>query len=470
MEKFSLNPHLGVIAYAGGFYAYDRNLSSRTHGPLRTRRIEREIFEKIVRLRKSAFLSAAKTKEEIQQFLERKNSGKSDNSILFENKFLIKHVSSSEKAQKKMVGHFNKQFGDNQIVTNENMRFFVEEEQYYYFQDGNFFNLPNEIDPRACEVGILGLPLATVFASLGTDAAPRLLRTYSRSWNWFDVYRDGVYQEVSLSGELPEVFCQGVNLVDFGDLDFRGKTVQAVFADIEDALQRCFFQNQVVPLFFGGDHAVTYPLLRAFLKREPRLNLLHLDAHNDLFYAKKVMFNHATPISNLMMGTELERVLSFGLRTFTGGRAAILKKALERDDLARRMRLYSITTLKQMIMKPETLRAELGRYAGRPFFLTIDLDVLSANAIGAQLSTPFGVGLEWHELFYFLKIAFEELNIVGCDIVEYNPARGGHVPQAEYFLNALIMLIIDQLAKGNPKPTAMRTGEEPEPLKEARDA
>ncbi len=65
----------------------------------------------------------------------------------------------------------------------------------------------------------------------------------------------------------------------------------------------------------GGDHAITFPIVNAFLQHYPSLVLLHLDAHNDVFYTEKIEFSHASPILGLLIQSNLSSVYSFGLRT-----------------------------------------------------------------------------------------------------------------------------------------------------------
>jgi arginase family enzyme len=99
-----------------------------------------------------------------------------------------------------------------------------------------------------------------------------------------------------------------------------------------------------------------------------------------------------------------------------------------------------------------SLERELESLSDRPYYLTVDLDVLSENAIGRQLATPCGAGMEWHELLYFLELAFRKLNIIGCDLVEYDSSHGAEGARNQSSINSLLLLIIDGLARNSPKP------------------
>jgi arginase family enzyme len=127
-------------------------------------------------------------------------------------------------------------------------------------------------------------------------------------------------------------------------------------------------------------------------------------------------------------------------------------RAIYREpDADSRLHLRSIGTTKQLILNPPALESELRGLADRPYYVTLDLDVLSDAAMGRQVSTPFGAGLEWHELFTFLDAVFKFVDVIGFDIVEYNTMSGQNSEQFRYYLNSLLMIVVDRLAKGNPK-------------------
>jgi agmatinase len=226
--------------------------------------------------------------------------------------------------------------------------------------------------------------------------------------------------------------------------------------EVRQALTREFLEPNTRPLIIGGDHAITYPIVLTYLDAFPDLGLLHLDAHNDLFYTSKVEYSHAAPISNLVRHTGIERVVSFGLRTFSDSRVNNVRSLYEKSNPGERLRLYSLISMKQLLMTGGALESELETLAGRPYYLTVDLDVLSESAIGRQLSTPFGAGIEWHELFYFLDIAFRKLNIIGCDLVEYDATQGAEGGHNRGMINSLLLLITDGLARSNPKRESAR--------------
>ena len=72
------------------------------------------------------------------------------------------------------------------------------------------------------------------------------------------------------------------------------------------------------PLFLGGDHAVTYPLVRAVAEAYDGLNILHFDAHPDLYdeFEGHTYF-HGSPFARIMEEGRVNRLVSVGIRTMT---------------------------------------------------------------------------------------------------------------------------------------------------------
>lgn len=307
------------------------------------------------------------------------------------------------------------------------VRDFTEREAKHFFNPPRLFNLPRDIEDDDVHVGFVGAPFASNPVSVGASWGPAMLRAISqRVAFWFDICARGVYSEVGLDGGLPELLCRALVVQDYGDFGAGIKTVADLFADVRSFVDQAV-ERRIPVVYAGGDHAITFPIVDAYLKHYPDLALVHLDAHNDLLYSERITFNHSAPISNLVLASALEDVYSLGLRTETDTRVASLKRFAADPGLAGRVHGSSIGSLKRMLADPhrlDSLLAEIG--PDRPCYLTIDLDVLSASAIAGQLSTPSGPGLEWWELFELARVFTRRLNTVACDVVEFNiPERSG---------------------------------------------
>ena len=73
-----------------------------------------------------------------------------------------------------------------------------------------------------------------------------------------------------------------------------------------------------LPIFLGGDHAITYPLIKGLQRSYPDLNILHFDAHPDLYdEIHGDRFSHGCPMARIMEEKLATRLVSVGIRTMT---------------------------------------------------------------------------------------------------------------------------------------------------------
>ena len=187
---------------------------------------------------------------------------------------------------------------------------------------------------------------------------------------------------------------------DDGDVDLsNGKDA---FAKIETRVGAVLAQGgRVVSL--GGDHSITYPILRAYAQHYPSLTILHLDAHPDLYEDYEGdRFSHACPFARIMEERLATRLVQVGIRTLNG-------------HLRKQAKRYDVEIIEMRHWTP-TLKLALPG----PVYLSLDLDVLDpAFAPGVSHHEPGG--FTTRELISILQGL--SVPIVGADIVELNPQR-----------------------------------------------
>lgn len=311
-----------------------------------------------------------------------------------------------------------------------------------------FFNTPSDSDSLAPSVGLKGVPLASVSKNKGVEAAPDYLRHISSELaNWFEIHRDGVFTDLCLGQGLPTI---GHDLViaDLGNFDFEGDDLSTIFRKIKQSVESDFLGTGVKPIFIGGDHAVTFPIVDAIHAQKPDLGVIHLDAHHDFFFGEQIQYSHASVIANLVFHTGIEAIYSFGLRARADLVGQTTSNLLSLPHAAQWwQRASSINDTRRYLMSPTLLDSLLGQDKERPFYLTIDLDVLSPEAISGRAMTPVPEGLSWSELFALLELLFERLNIVGCDLTELNPYCGSANADTEEWLCLLLIYLIEKLGR-----------------------
>ena len=236
---------------------------------------------------------------------------------------------------------------------------------------------------------LIGLPYDASSSHLrGAAQAPPLIRQalHSPGGNsWTEGLRD-----LAASGVL----------ADAGDLELPPTAESRV--RIEAGITGLLAQGRR-PIALGGDHSVTYPVLRAMSRAHPGLTILHLDAHPDLYDEfDGDRYSHACPFARVLEEGLVARLVQAGIRTMNGHqRAQADRFGVEVIDMRARA----------AGMRP--------RCAG-DVYLSVDLDVIDPGfAPGVSHREPGGLTVrEVLEL-----IATTGGRLVGADIVEFNPLQ-----------------------------------------------
>jgi arginase len=238
-------------------------------------------------------------------------------------------------------------------------------------------------------VTLLGLPTDSNSSYLrGAAAAPQAIRKALHSGasnmtaeNGVDVGQSGLLLDagdVALT-ETPEDFDRIVSAV--GGERGRGRRV----------------------LCLGGDHFVTYPILRATAESGLRPSILHFDAHPDLYdLYEGNRFSHASPFARIMEEGLASRLVQVGIRTLNA----------HQGEQARR---FGVT-----IVHMRDFTAEAVPVLEGPVYVSIDLDGLDpAYAPGVSHLEPGGLSVR--DLLSVLgRVAGP---VIGADVVELNPSR-----------------------------------------------
>lgn len=186
---------------------------------------------------------------------------------------------------------------------------------------------------------------------------------------------------------------------DAGDLAF---TEKDAFAAIESGVG-ALIDTGKRPLCLGGDHSITFPIVKAVAQRHPELTIFHFDAHPDLYDEfEGNRLSHACPFARIMEAGLAKRLVQVGIRTMNRH---------QREQAAR----FGVEVIEMRgLPAHEKLRA-----AG-PVYITFDMDVLDpAFAPGISHREPGGMSVR-DAIAHLHAIAGE---IVGADVVEFNPVR-----------------------------------------------
>jgi agmatinase len=187
-------------------------------------------------------------------------------------------------------------------------------------------------------------------------------------------------------------------LTDAGDLEVPAGA--AAVAAIEQGILRLLDTGTHV-LALGGDHAITYPVVRAHARHHRGLTLVHLDAHPDLYDAfEGDRLSHACPFARILEERLVRRLVQVGLRAMTPHQRAQADR-------------FGVEVIEMTAWRPDLQVAAEG-----PVYVSVDLDVLDpAFAPGVSHQEPGG--LSTRDVIGFLHRLRGA--VVGADVVELNP-------------------------------------------------
>jgi agmatinase len=157
------------------------------------------------------------------------------------------------------------------------------------------------------------------------------------------------------------------------------------------------------PILLGGDHSVTYPILRAVRPAVSRLTILHFDAHPDLHDAfEGDRYSHACPFARVLEERLADRLVQVGIRTMS-------RHARDQADR------FGVEVLDMRAWAAGARPRATG-----PLYVSIDLDALDPAFVQGIGHYEAG-GLTVREIVSEIQ----QLSgpIVGADVVEYNPTR-----------------------------------------------
>ena len=240
------------------------------------------------------------------------------------------------------------------------------------------------------EIAILGIPYDAKSSYLrGAAQGPAAIRAASTG------LAINEFTEKAVNLELDTV------MVDLGDVDVSGEYSQ-VSARVESAVGR-ILAKQAVPIILGGDHSVTYPVVRALARRYRALDILHFDSHPDLYdelYGDP--HSHACSFARIMEDGLARTLVQVGIRAASASQRA---KALK----------YGV----RMIEMKDIIGIPVLEFAN-PLYISFDLDALDpAYAPGVSHHEAGGLSTRQAlDIIHRLKA-----RIIGLDVVELNPTR-----------------------------------------------
>ena len=172
-----------------------------------------------------------------------------------------------------------------------------------YSAIATFFRLPHITDPSQLDIAIVGAPFD---GSAGYMAGPRYAPREIRA-------RSATIRPHSMKGISP---FEKYRIADYGDISTTPFSIEETYRRIEEAVDH-LLSHDVIPVTVGGDHGITYPVLKAVGKKHGPVAVIQIDSHPD---THDTQFGHKTTHAtmfrrciekNLVIP---DKVISIGLR------------------------------------------------------------------------------------------------------------------------------------------------------------
>ncbi|MDC1516833.1 agmatinase [Cyclobacteriaceae bacterium] len=207
----------------------------------------------------------------------------------------------------------------------------------------------------------------------------------------------------ALESESANYFTEDLmDLANHPDVCWLGNATLKDYFDIEFIIAE-ILKRGAIPFSMGGDHSITYPILRAMAASYPTLSILHFDAHGDLYDSLGGnRYSHASPFARIMEEGLAQALTQVGIRTLNDHQRTQVSK-------------FGVKVIDMRNWSPD-----IDLNLSGPVYLSFDMDVLDpAFAPGVSHHEPGG--FTTREVLGMIQKL--DLNIVGLDLVEYNPDR-----------------------------------------------
>ncbi|MET1249333.1 arginase family protein [Sporolactobacillus sp. STCC-11] len=230
----------------------------------------------------------------------------------------------------------------------------------------------------------------------GSRAAPDAIRDFSKQIGFLNSAPNGLtlgyYDPIEHSQKL-----KGQIIRDYGNLSLTNN--QLLNIDRIEKLSRFIYTcTNIKPIFIGGDHSITYTIVKGLINAYESLQIVQLDAHSDLGYTRWETVEHGSFMRELLKEEKIENIIQVGIR---GPQNNNIK-----EGKVTYLSLNQLNNLKSII------REDI------PTFITVDCDVFDPS-IFPGVAYPIPNGLDYEKYKNIINCLPKQ--IVGIDFVEFCP-------------------------------------------------
>jgi len=264
-----------------------------------------------------------------------------------------------------------------------------------------FLRLPHVRDTSALDLAFVGVPFDTSAGyRVGARLAPRTIRYCSSAVRIHHPIHD-----VTLHRQL--------RMADYGDVRTTPFEIERTFQWIYEEF-RDIYAAGCKTIAVGGDHGITYPILKAVAERHGPLAVIHIDAHPDTF---DTQFGHRLTHATTFRRAHEDRLIIPEKTVQLGLRGSLFYP----DDLKWSREHYRMIPAHEFHRRPvEGIVAEFRQIIGdAPVYFTFDIDGMDPSCAPGTGVPEIGGLTNWQVMEIIRGMV--GLNLVGADLVEVSP-------------------------------------------------
>ena len=261
----------------------------------------------------------------------------------------------------------------------------------------------NDLDNLKADIAIFGIPHDEGSPFLaGSRMGPRAIREHSLRFG----SQGSIYDPETKTQYLEEEFSKNL-IADVGDVDVWPTEVRTTFKNATELTEKIISKG-AFPLMLGGDHGVTYPVVRAF--KEP-LHVIHFDAHIDYApFIHDLQFTNSHPFTHIKPLLHVESLTQVGIRSLRSTKSEIDASINDANN---------VITMSEFRAKGSDGIAQLIP-SESSCYISVDIDVLDIALVPGCVSAEPN-GMSYAELRDTLAAITKHANVIGFDLVEVNP-------------------------------------------------
>jgi agmatinase len=266
------------------------------------------------------------------------------------------------------------------------------------------------LDDISADIAVLGIPFDGGTANRpGHRFGPRSVREASMRFNFFGQSAENRgYWDMKTRRR----FLSHASMVDCGDIHVVPMDVAYIRQQIEQSVKK-ILNKGAFPVILGGDHSLSYPVVRAFGKKGP-LGLIHFDAHLDrrepVPGVEDGYITSGSPIRGIGELEFIENVVSIGMTGIRNPEKHFLE-AEEKGEIL----------IPAYMVRESGIRETVERIPSMgKCYVTIDMDVFD-SAIAPGVGSPEVEGMDYSGVKGILFGIAEKSKVVGFDVVSVNP-------------------------------------------------